>query len=288
MFDVTHRSGRMNKALAGSRDRPPSGFDAWRSAGITWQIAQALLVFAGLGWLVWRGIDAMEYRWQWYRVEPFFYRVIEGEIIWGPLVRGLILTIKIASIAGAFAILIGFLTALARLSGSFAARVLAKVYLEAIRNTPLLVQLFLVYFVLAPIIGIDRFWAGVLCLALYEGSFAAEIIRGGLRGIERGQYEAADAVGLSTWDKYRYIVVPQSMPLVLPPLTGLLISTIKHSAIVSVIALAELTTQGLNLVSNTFMAFEVWFIVAGIYLVLTVSLSFAVTLFELYLSKPKR
>ncbi|MCL1627612.1 amino acid ABC transporter permease [Roseibaca sp. V10] len=278
----------MTKALAVHRDRPPVGFNAWRSAGVAWQITQALLVFAVLGWLVWRGIDAMEYRWQWYRVEPFFYREIDGEIIWGPLVRGLILTIQIAALAGALAIVIGFLTALARLSGSFAGRVLAKVYLEAIRNTPLLVQLFLVYFVLAPIIGIDRFWAGVLCLALYEGSFAAEIIRGGLRGIDRGQYEAADAVGLSTWDKYRYIIVPQSMPLVLPPLTGLLISTIKHSAIVSVIALAELTTQGLNLVSNTFMAFEVWFIVAGIYLVLTVSLSFAVTLFEHYLNKPKR
>ncbi|NBB97457.1 MAG: ABC transporter permease subunit [Alphaproteobacteria bacterium] len=230
----------------------------------------------------------MDYRWQWYRVEPFFYREIEGEIIWGPLVRGLILTIEIAVIAGGLAIVIGFLTALARLSGSFAARVLAKGYLEAIRNTPLLVQLFLVYFVLAPIIGIDRFWAGVLCLAFYEGSFAAEIIRGGLRGIDRGQYEAADAVGLTTWDKYRDIIVPQSMPLILPPLTGLLISTIKHSAIVSVIALAELTTQGLNLVSNTFMAFEVWFIVAGIYLLLTVSLSFAITLFEHYLSRPKR
>ncbi|MCC1480860.1 amino acid ABC transporter permease [Roseibaca sp. Y0-43] len=278
----------MNRVLATNRDRPPVGFNVWRSAGIAWQIAQALVVFAALGWLVWRGIDAMDYRWQWFRVEPFFYREIDGEIIWGPLVRGLILTIQISAIAGALAIVIGFLTALARLSGSFAGRVLAKAYLEAIRNTPLLVQLFLVYFVLAPIIGIERFWAGVLCLALYEGSFAAEIIRGGLRGIDRGQYEAADAVGLTAWDKYRYIIVPQSMPLILPPLTGLLISTIKHSAIVSVIALVELTTQGLNLVSNTFMAFEVWFIVAGIYLALTVSLSFAVSLLEHYLSKPKR
>ena len=255
---------------------------------VFWQLTKAGLVFAILGWLVWRGIDAMDYRWQWYRVQPFFYRVIDDEIIWGPLVRGLIMTIKIASLAGVLAVLIGFVTALARMSGSFAGRIIATVYLEAIRNTPLLVQLFLVYFVLAPIIGIDRFWAGVLCLALFEGSFAAEIIRGGLRGVDRGQYEGADAVGLSTSDKYRYIIIPQSMPLILPPLTGLLISTIKHSAIVSVIALAELTTQGLNLVSNTFMAFEVWFIVAGIYLALTVTLSFAVTLFEWYLNKDKR
>jgi len=278
----------MQQALTASRKQPGSGFDHGRALSIFWQLTQAGLVFAVLGLLVWRGIEAMDYRWQWYRVQPFFYRMIDGEFIPGPLLRGLVMTLKIASLAGVLAILIGFVTAMARMSGSFAGRVIATVYLEAIRNTPLLVQLFLVYFVLAPIIGLDRFWAGVLCLAFFEGSFAAEIIRGGLRGVDRGQYEAADAIGFSKADKYRYIVIPQSMPLVLPPLTGLLISTIKHSAIVSVIALAELTTQGLNLVSNTFMAFEVWFIVAGIYLALTVSLSFAVTLFEWHLNKPKR
>ena len=278
----------MEKASSLTRIRPPVGFDRIKAALTVWQLVQAALVLGGLAWLIWRGIDAMDYRWQWYRVRPFFYRIIDDEIIWGPLVRGLIMTLKIATLAGVLAIAIGFVTALARLSGSFAGRWIATVYLEAIRNTPLLVQLFLVYFVLAPIIGIDRFWAGVLCLALFEGSFAAEIIRGGLRGVDRGQYEAADAVGLSTADKYRYIVIPQSMPLILPPLTGLMISTIKHSAIVSVIALAELTTQGLNLVSNTFMAFEIWFIVAGMYLVLTVSLSFAVTLLEWRMNKPKR
>ena len=278
----------MEQALSSSRKAPPKGFDAGRMLSVFWQLTKAGLVLAFLGWLIWRGIDAMDYRWQWFRVQPFFYRVIDGEIIWGPLVRGLIMTLQIASIAGVLAVLIGFVTALARMSGSFAGRIIATVYLEAIRNTPLLVQLFLVYFVLAPIIGLDRFWAGVLCLALFEGSFAAEIIRGGLCGVDRGQYEAADAVGMSTTDKYRYIIIPQSLPLILPPLTGLLISTIKHSAIVSVIALAELTTQGLNLVSNTFMAFEVWFIVAGMYLVLTVTLSFAVTLFEWYLNKSDR
>lgn len=278
----------MEQTSPATRTRPLVGFQTVKALGTSWQIAQALIVLGILGLLVWRGIDAMEYRWQWYRVKPFFWREIDGEIIWGPLVRGLIMTLKIATLAGALAILIGFVTALARLSGSIAGRWIATVYLEAIRNTPLLVQLFLVYFVLAPIIGLDRFWAGVLCLAFFEGSFAAEIIRGGLRGVDRGQYEAADAIGMTTADKYRYIVIPQSMPLILPPLTGLLISTIKHSAIVSVIALAELTTQGLNLVSNTFMAFEIWFMVAGMYLALTVSLSFAVTLFEWHLNKPRR
>lgn len=252
-----------------------------------WQVALAALVFLLLGLLIWRGAQAMEYRWQWYRVTPFFYRIIDDEIIWGPLVKGLIQTLKLAAISGVFAVLIGFVTAFARLSNSIAGRIIATGYLEAIRNTPLLVQLFLFYFVLAPIFGIDRFWAGVLCLSFFEGSFAAEIIRGGITGVDRGQYEGADAVGLSKVDKYRYIVIPQSLPLILPPLTGLLISLIKHSAIVSVIAVSELTTAGLNLISDTFMAFEVWFIVAGIYLVVTVTLSIGVSLFERSLNKTK-
>jgi polar amino acid transport system permease protein len=166
--------------------------------------------------------------------------------------------------------------------------VIATAYLEAIRNTPLLVQLFLFYFVLAPIYGIDRFWAGVLCRAFFDGSFAAEIIRGGIVAVDKGQYEGADAIGLNTVDKYRYIVVPQALPLILPPLTGLLISLIKHSAIVSVIAVSELTTAGLNLIADTFMAFEVWFLVAGIYLAVTVTLSIGVSLFEKSLNKGKR
>jgi len=252
------------------------------------QIAQAALVFAILGWLIWRGAMAMEYNWQWYRVPPFFYRIIDGEFIWGPLLRGVVQTLQLAGISALLAILIGFVTAFGRMSTSIAGRAIATWYLEIIRNTPLLVQLFLFYFVLAPIFGVDRFWAGVLCLSFFEGSFAAEIIRGGIQAVDKGQFEAGDAIGFTPRDKYCYIIVPQALPLILPPLTGLLISLIKHSAIVSVIAVSELTTEGLNLIADTFMAFEVWFIVAGIYLVLTVSLSVAVTLFERKLNKSKR
>ena len=258
------------------RKRPVDEFNLSMHMRNLRHIGWALLTFAVLGWLIWRGALAMDYNWQWYRVSPFFYRIVDGEFIWGPLYWGLIETLKLAFVSGIMAIIIGFATAFARLSDSRAGGMIATCYLEAIRNTPLIVQLFLFYFVLAPILGIDRFWSGVLCLAFFEGSFAAEIIRGGIQGVDRGQFEASDAVGLTTYNKYRYIIVPQSMPLILPPLTGLLISLIKHSAIVSVIAVSELTTTGLNLISDTFMAFEIWFIVAGIYLVLTVSLSISV------------
>jgi len=270
------------------RKRPTALFNARNLAKTGWQVLLALLVFTVLGWLIWRGALAMEYNWQWYRVKPFFYKVIDDEIIWGPLVRGLIETLKLAGISGVFAILLGFIVAIARMSSSIAGRIIATWYLELIRNTPLLVQLFLFYFVLAPIFGMDRFWAGVLCLSFFEASFAAEIIRGGIQGVDKGQFEAGDAIGLNATDKFRFIVIPQALPLILPPLTGLLISLIKHSAIVSVIAVAELTTEGLNLISDTFMAFEVWFLVAGIYLALTITLSIGVSLFEKKLNSHKR
>ena len=252
-----------------------------------WQIAQAIILFSIIAWLIYAGAAAMEYRWQWYRVGPFFYRIIDGEFIPGPLFKGIIVTLQLAGVSSILSILIGALTAIGRMSNSIAGRSIASTYLEIIRNTPLLVQLFMFYFVLAPIFGIDRFWAGVLCLSAFEGSFAAEIIRGGIQAVDRGQNEAADATGLSKFDKYRYVIVPQALPLILPPLTGLLISLIKHSAIVSVIAVAELTTEGLNLISDTYMAFEIWFIVAGMYLVLTTSLSVLVNILEVKMNRAR-
>ena len=222
----------------------------------------------------------MQYNWQWYRVDQFIYRIVDGEFILGRLLEGLIVTFEITLFSMVFSILIGLITALLRMSNSFSGKLLANIYLEMIRNTPLLVQLFLFYFIIAPIVGIDRFWTGVLCLSFFEGSFATEIIRAGIQSVPRGQTEAAKALGFSRFDRFRDIILPQSIPLILPPMTGLIINLIKHSAIVSVIAVADLTTEGLNIISETFMAFEIWFTVAGIYLVVTVSLSLFVSWME--------
>ena len=275
------------KLLGENKLRHPKDPASSHIARSIWQISQAIFVFGIIAWLIYAGAAAMEYRWQWYRVWPFFYRMVDGEFIAGPLIRGIIVTLQLAGVSSVLAILIGAFTAIGRMSNSIAGRSIATTYLEIIRNTPLLVQLFMFYFVLAPIFGIDRFWAGVLCLAAFEGSFAAEIIRGGIQAVERGQYEAADATGLSKFDKYFCVILPQALPLILPPLTGLLISLIKHSAIVSVIAVAELTTEGLNLISDTYMAFEIWFIVAGMYLVLTTSLSVLVNILEVKMNRTR-
>ena len=262
------------------RKRPPKQSLLFTRKSPLIHIGQLVVLIFAAGWMIYTGAQAMEYNWQWYRVDRFIYRIIDGEFIMGPLLQGLMVTFKITLFSMVLTILIGLVTALFRMSNSFSGKLLANIYLELIRNTPLLVQLFLFYFIVAPIVGIDRFWTGVLCLSFFEGSFAAEIIRAGIQSVAKGQTEAANALGFNRINRYRDIILPQAVPLILPPMTGLVINLIKHSAIVSVIAVADLTTEGLNIISETFLAFEIWFTVAAIYLVVTVSLSLFVSWLE--------
>jgi polar amino acid transport system permease protein len=235
-----------------------------------------LVVLAGLGWIVVEGAGTLHYNWQWYRVPQYLYRFEDGVFHPGPLLRGLGVTLALTGWSLALAVAFGLTAALLQRSTSWIGHAVARVYVEIVRNTPMLVQLYLVYFVLAPIVALDRFAAAVLALALFEGAFAAEIFRAGIDAIPRGQWEAADALGLSRYAVYRQVILPQAIRLVLPPLTGLAVSLIKHSALVSVIAVADLTTEGRNLIADTFMTFELWFTVAALYLALTTSLSLLV------------
>lgn len=229
--------------------------------------------FSLIVWLTYVGATSMGYTWQWHRVPKYIIRVIDGEIIWGTLVRGLGVTIQVTLAASVIALLVGLLTAFLRLSRSWSGHLISTIYLEIIRNTPLLVQMYLFYFVLSPIIGIDRFWTGVLCLAFFEASFISEIIRGGILSIPRGQWEGASSLGLRQWKVYSLIVLPQAVPIMLPPMTSAVVNLLKNSAIVSTIAIFDLTNEGRNAIADTFMSFEIWFTVAAAYLTMTISLS---------------
>lgn len=255
------------------------GVPWWRSE---WFDVVQFLALSGLVvWVTYRGATSMDYRWQWYRVPRMFYRVIDGEIIWGPLVNGLMVTLEIAAWGMVLTLIVGLITAILRLSESLAGRVLARVYLEVVRNTPLLVQVSIFYFVLQPILGFNSpIWAGIICLSFFEGAFASEIIRAGILSVARGQWEAGSSIGLSRGQAYRYVILPQAVPLMLPPMAGILINLIKHSAILSFVAVFELTTEARNLVGDTFMSFEIWFVVGPMYLVLTISLSAVVAYLE--------
>lgn len=266
-------------------DRPPPLITRkrhqpwWRS---TWfDVVQFFILTGFIVGFVWRGAAAMEYRWQWYRIPRFFYRKIDGEWIRGPLIDGLLITLEIAAWGLLLTIVIGLVTAVLRLSKSIAGKALAVTYLEIVRNTPLLVQVSIFYFVLQPLLGFNNpLWAGILCLAFFEGAFASEVIRGGILSVPRGQWEAGATIGLSRADTYRFVVLPQAIRIMLPPMAGVLINLIKHSAILSFVAVFELTTEARNLIGDTFLSFEIWFVVGGMYLCLTITLSALVAWLE--------
>ena len=243
-------------------------------------IASFLLLAGCVAWLIYRSGESMSYNWQWYRVPEFLYTVKDGSLHAGPLVKGILITLNITWISLICTFAIGLATALLRLSDSFVGRALARGYLELIRNTPLLTQIFFIYFVLSPVLGIGRFTSAVLALSLFEGAYASEIFRAGIVSIPKGQWEAAHSLGLSSWQTYRTVILPQAVRRVLPPLTSIGVSLIKDSALVSTIAIYELTMQGQVIISETFLTFEIWFTVALMYLVVTISLSLLVSRLE--------
>jgi polar amino acid transport system permease protein len=239
-----------------------------------------LLLMAGGILLLFKGAEDQGYYWQWFRIPKYLYQFEDGRFISGPILEGLKITLNITWMSLILTYIIGLVTALMRLSNSLMARGIARVYLEITRNTPLLIQIFFMYFVVAPILDIDRFAAGVLALSLFEGSYASEIYRSGIVSVNKGQWEASYTLGMSTFQNYRYIILPQAIRRILPPLTSQAVSLIKDSSLVSVIAIYEMTMQANEIASETFLVFEVFFTIAAIYLVLAITLSQIVNYFE--------
>jgi len=243
-------------------------------------IAAFLVVVGALIWITGTGTAKLGYNWQWYRVPQYLLTYEDGSWLAGPLIQGLMVTFEITGVGLVLAFSFGLITSLCRLSDSYLARMIARAYLELIRNTPLLVQLFFIYFVIAPIFDLSRFFSAVLALSLFEGAYASEIFRAGIVSIHRGQWEAAHSLGLTAFDTYRQIILPQAIQRILPPLTSQAISLVKDSALVSTIAVYDLTMRGREIISETFLAFEIWFTIAAIYLVINVSLSIVVSKME--------
>jgi polar amino acid transport system permease protein len=243
-------------------------------------ILQFVLLVAVLVWLLLLGASRSGYKWEWYRVPRYILGVAEGRLTAGPLLQGLGLTLKISAISLVLAFVIGLVTALLRLSDSLVGRAVARAYLETIRNTPMLVQLFVIYFILGPILGIERFLSAVLALSLFEGAYASEVFRAGIVSIQKGQWQASYSLGLSAVDTYRFVILPQAIRRILPPLTSQAVSLIKDSSLVSMVSLMDLTLQAGIVVSETFLPFEIWFTTAGLYLVVTVTLSTVVNRME--------
>jgi His/Glu/Gln/Arg/opine family amino acid ABC transporter permease subunit len=191
------------------------------------------------------------------------------------LARGTLVTLQISLIAGILACIIGFTLGLAALSNVRALRATIAAYVDFVRGTPLLIQVFLVFFAL-PVIGVrfDEVWAGIVALAFNTSAYIAETVRGGVGSVERGQTEAAKSIGMFRWQILTYILLPQALRPMLPPLTNELISMTKNTSLLSVISVYELTRAGQAIISVHFVPFEIYLLLALYYYGLIKSLSY--------------
>jgi len=183
------------------------------------------------------------------------------------------MTIKITILAFVLASVLGLFVGIARISKKRLFSFLSKIYVDVIRGIPLLVQIFFIYFGLGKVLNLDRFLAGVLAVGICYSAYLAEIFRAGIQAIPRGQYEAALSLGMTPYQTLRYIILPQSLRIVIPPLANEFIASLKDSSLVSIIGLRELTRAGREYYSTYFVDFHTWLLVGLIYLAMTLSLS---------------
>ena len=191
-------------------------------------------------------------------------------------------TIEITAIAVGLGFVFGLITSVCRLSGVKILNILAVCYVNIIRGTPLLVQIFLIYFALPMIIGerINPFVAAVAACSVNSGAYVAEIFRAGIQSVDKGQMEAGRSLGLSWMQTMRYIILPQAFKHVIPPLGNEFISMTKETSLVSVIGFEELTRRGQLIIAKTYGSFEIWLTVAFIYLVMTFTIAQLVSYLE--------
>lgn len=248
------------------------------------RVTVPLCALLGLGLLVaWWGWGGSEldtelgtdlgYDWQWRRALRQVLLWREGQPVPGPLLEGLGITLRIVGASLGLTLLLGLTAAILRDMPSRVARAMAGGYVGLVRNTPLLIQLFAVYFVLAPLLHLSAFWSAVWALSAFEGAYMAEVFRAGINGVHRGQWDAAWSLGMSTPRAFVSVIAPQALRRILPPLTSQTVSLIKDSALVSAIALPDLTMRTQATIADTFLSLELWTLAAGIYLLLTLVVS---------------
>ena len=191
------------------------------------------------------------------------------------LLTGAVVTVKITALSVFLGILIGLFVGIARISTFKIVHLAAAVYVDFLRGTPLLVQIFLVYFALPVLTGqrIDPFVAAIAACSINSSAYVAEIFRAGIQSIDAGQMEAGRSLGMTWTQTMRYIIVPQAARRVIPPLGNEFIALLKDSSVVSVIGFEELTRRGQLIIARTYASLEIWICVAIIYLVMTVSIS---------------
>ncbi|WP_372574801.1 amino acid ABC transporter permease [Ruegeria jejuensis] len=266
-------------------------------------IVAVLMAFFGYIWLSIEG--TLNYKWRWELIPGYIVGWHTGreEYFANLLLQGLVATIRISIYSGILALIMGTILGVARCSANLTIRMLARTYLEFLRNVPPVVVVFIFFFFLSQqlidALNLER-WArgiarqednqiwtfffgemrrfpslvsGVIVLALFESAFVGEIVRAGIQSIPKGQHEAARSIGMSHLQELRYVVLPQAMKKVVPPLANQFISLIKDSSILSLISVQELTYKTVELVASSRMIFEAWITTAAFYFIVCFGLS---------------
>jgi polar amino acid transport system permease protein len=262
------------------------------------------LVFLLAAFVLYRIVVSLNYRWRWSVIFQYIIRLDSetGKISAGLITRGFFITVKLAVWSTVAAAVIGTVMGIIRSGRGAASRLAALFYVQPVRNIPPLVLVFIFYFFfgsfLIEITGIERgvynspdfvkkiisflfvnpsrfpaFLTAVIAMGIYEGAYITEIVSAGIRSVNSGQWEAGKALGLGRPQVLSKIVLPQAVRYIMPPLSGQFISTIKDSAIVSVISVPELTFQGLEVMASTYLTFEIWIVITALYFILTFSCS---------------
>ncbi len=215
---------------------------------------------------IWFSLISLNYNWGWASV-------------WGyreTLFKGWLMTLGVIAAALVLSVIGGFVLALCQRSYFLPLRYFAKVLVELVRCTPLLVLIYLIWYGFGGVFQIGnqyRFIVGVLILTLFESTYISEIMRAGIENVGKTQIESARAIGLTRTQTYRYVIIPQAVRQVMPPLVGQLVSLIKDSSLLSVIAITEFTQSAQQVSSITYSNLETYFPLAGGYLILTVPLA---------------
>ena len=275
-----------------------------------------LTVAAALIYTIYQIKVKLNYNWKWEIIPQYLFRYDEesGKWVSNYLIHGLLTTLRLSFWGTLLATIFGTVMGLLRVSKSLFHRMLARSYVELMRNLPPLVIIFIFYFFISdqimPILGIDdylrsassdtrrifellfappqfasAFISALFTLAIFEGAYITEIVRAGIESVEKGQWEASHALGLSKYHTLRHIILPQAMQRLLPALAGQFISLIKDSAIVSVISIQELSYQGTQLMASTYLTIEIWLTITALYLVMTLTFSLGVSKLETYMAR---
>ncbi|EEG79018.1 amino acid ABC transporter permease [Dethiobacter alkaliphilus] len=198
------------------------------------------------------------------------------------LLQGMWMTIMITVGGVALGFVLGILFGLGRISKNKIIFALSTTYVEIIRGTPILVQIFFIYFAMPILLGsrISNITAAIAAIAINSGAYLAEIVRGGIQSIDKGQTEAGRTIGMTPFQTMRYIIWPQAFKRIIPPMGNQFIISLKDTSLLSVIAVADLTRRGQTIIAVNYRSVEIWGTVALLYLTMTLTISFVLRRME--------